>query len=154
MVDFLQILQNYRVYVYYMYLKIKCFAIVVFTPKNPQVSLLNCFTAHIYSLHWYLPWWFETYFQSAQNKLFNFYQLYSLFGVWFLGMNSSVRAVVRMGSYLGCKVFYIKEVRDYTCQICRNFKRFVCSQNYVPVHVWFTCTFMNLEIMEIRRKYR
>ncbi|XP_034317511.2 ATP-dependent 6-phosphofructokinase isoform X3 [Magallana gigas] len=25
------------------------------------------------------------------------------------GMNSSVRAVVRMGSYLGCKVFYIKE---------------------------------------------
>lgn len=48
MVDFLQILQNYRVYVYYMYLKIKCFAIVVFTqPPPPQVSLLNV-SWHIY----------------------------------------------------------------------------------------------------------
>lgn len=27
----------------------------------------------------------------------------------FLGMNAAVRAVVRMGIYLGCKVFFIKE---------------------------------------------
>lgn len=27
----------------------------------------------------------------------------------FTGMNAAVRAVVRMGIYLGCKVFFIKE---------------------------------------------
>lgn len=29
---------------------------------------------------------------------------------FFTGMNAAVRAVVRMGSYLGCKTYYIKEV--------------------------------------------
>lgn len=29
--------------------------------------------------------------------------------IYFLGMNAAVRAVVRMGIYLGCKVFFIKE---------------------------------------------
>ena len=30
---------------------------------------------------------------------------------FFAGMNSAVRAVVRMGLYVGCKVFLIQEVR-------------------------------------------
>jgi len=30
------------------------------------------------------------------------------------GMNSAVRAVVRMGFYLGCKTYYIREVQ-YKC---------------------------------------
>lgn len=128
MVDFLQILQNYRVYVYY-----------IFFTLIPTMIIWNIFPI---CTEW--------------TTLYLIFISCSLFGLWFLGMNSSVRAVVRMGSYLGCKVFYIKEVRDYTCRTGRNFKRFVCIQNYVPVHVWFTstCTFMNLKIMKIRRKYR
>lgn len=35
--------------------------------------------------------------------------LLSICIVCFLGMNAAVRAVVRMGIYLGCKVFFIKE---------------------------------------------
>ena len=37
------------------------------------------------------------------------------------GMNSAVRAVVRFGRYLGCKVFFIKEgyqVREALSKIC------------------------------------
>ena len=30
--------------------------------------------------------------------------------LFFSGMNGAVRAVVRMGFYLGCKVYFIKEV--------------------------------------------
>jgi len=30
-----------------------------------------------------------------------------------LGMNAAVRAVVRMGIYIGCRVFLIKEVCSY-----------------------------------------
>ena len=30
-----------------------------------------------------------------------------------LGMNAAVRAIVRMGIYLGCKVYFIHEVRGW-----------------------------------------
>lgn len=36
--------------------------------------------------------------------------LFCLF-VLFLGMNAAVRAVVRMGLYVGAKVYFIREVR-------------------------------------------
>ena len=32
---------------------------------------------------------------------------------FFAGMNSAVRAVVRMGIYVGCKVFLIREVSTF-----------------------------------------
>jgi len=35
----------------------------------------------------------------------------------FVGMNAAVRAVVRMGIYIGCRVFLIKEVCSYVCHI-------------------------------------
>lgn len=34
-----------------------------------------------------------------------------MFDCCVVGMNAAVRAVVRMGIYVGCKVFLIKEVR-------------------------------------------
>lgn len=42
-------------------------------------------------------------------NLLYFTYLYTFIGLLCLGMNAAVRAVVRMGIYLGCKVFFIKE---------------------------------------------
>ena len=36
-----------------------------------------------------------------------------MFAMFVSGMNGAVRAVVRMGFYLGCKVYFIKEVGDH-----------------------------------------
>ncbi|NEU35650.1 hypothetical protein GN156_33880, partial [bacterium LRH843] len=36
------------------------------------------------------------------------------------GMNAAVRAVVRMGMYLGCKVFFIKEGYQGMVDGCEN----------------------------------
>ena len=42
-------------------------------------------------------------------------------------MNAAVRAVVRMGLFVGCKVYLIKEVDILCCSRITNVKTFVYS---------------------------
>jgi hypothetical protein len=62
----------------------------------------HCFCTQIYST--------KVWLLHPAFKCFQFCVLYLALAYLFAGMNAAVRAVVRMGMFLGCKVYLIKEV--------------------------------------------